>query len=133
MLWVFHLQTVKQFVKGTDIAVVILFDFSCTQKLHNHRKILLVLWCFVFQIEHQSQKQHTRRRIPERVLRLASFGRGRLEEIGHKPLHIVIAFQIDKGIVTMALVHIDKVKNTHLIAFLLQKTAYISDDFALWV
>ena len=33
----------------------------------------------------------------------------------------------------MAAVHIDKVKDTHLIAFLLQKTAHITDDFAFRV
>ena len=33
----------------------------------------------------------------------------------------------------MALVHIDKVKHTHFITFLLQKTAHITDDFSLWV
>ena len=33
----------------------------------------------------------------------------------------------------MAAVHIDKVEDTHLIAFLLQKTAYIPHDFTFWV
>ena len=66
-------------------------------------------------------------------MRLASFRRGRLKEIGYKPLHIVVVSQIDKGIVTMAAVHIDKVKHTHLIAFLFKQTADVTDNFALWV
>ena len=33
----------------------------------------------------------------------------------------------------MAPVHIDKVKHTHLIAFIFQQTANVTDDFALWV
>ena len=33
----------------------------------------------------------------------------------------------------MAAVHIDKVKHTHLIAFVFQQTADVTDDFALWV
>ena len=33
----------------------------------------------------------------------------------------------------MALVHIDKVEDTHLIAFLFQQTADVTDDFTLWV
>ena len=70
MLWVYHFQTVKQLVQRAYIAVIVLSDFACTEQLHNHREILLVWRCFIFQIEHQSQKQHTRRRIPERVLRL---------------------------------------------------------------
>ena len=33
----------------------------------------------------------------------------------------------------MAAVHIDKVKDTHLITFLFEQTANVTDDFALWV
>ena len=33
----------------------------------------------------------------------------------------------------MAAVHIDKVEHTHLIAFVFQQTADVTDDFALWV
>ena len=41
--------------------------------------------------------------------------------------------KIHKGVVTMAAVHIDKVKDTHLITFLFEQTANVTDDFALWV
>ena len=70
MLWVYRFQTVKQFVQRAYIAVVVLTDFACTKQLHNHREILLVGRSFVFEIKHQRKKQHTCRRIPERVLRL---------------------------------------------------------------
>ena len=133
MLWVYHFQTVKQFVQRAYIAVIVLTDFTRTKQLHYHREVLLIGRSFIFQIEHQRQKQHTCRRIPERVLRLASFRRGRLKEIGYKHLHIVIVSKIDKWVVTMAAVHIDKVKDTHLIASLFKQSAHISHDFTFRV
>ena len=33
----------------------------------------------------------------------------------------------------MAAVHIDKVKHTHLITFIFQQTADVTDNFAFWV
>ena len=50
-----------------DITVVWL---PKTPTWDNFRTAVVDVHLFIFQIEHQSQKQHTRRRIPERVLRL---------------------------------------------------------------
>jgi hypothetical protein len=56
-------------------------------------------------------QKHSRSLIPERVLCLTAFGRCVLKEVCGKTLNIVIAVQINKGVVAMALFHIDEVKN----------------------
>ena len=62
-------------------------------------------------------------------------GVGQHVEMAGFPHHALDSYlpKLVRVVVTMATVHIDKVKDTHLIAFLLQKTAHITDDFAFGV
>ena len=87
---------------------VLVIDFgTATTYDYVDREVLLVLRRFVMQIEHQRQKQHRRRLIPKRVLALTALRCGVLEQVCHKALNVVIIPQIDKGVIAMALVHID--------------------------
>ena len=90
MIGLSHLKPFKQLVQRGLIAVVLLPHFTGAKHLHDHREVLLVLRRFVVQIEDQRKQQHGGRRIPKRILCLTSLWRGGFEQIGHKPLHIVI-------------------------------------------
>ena len=56
--------------------------------------------------------------------------RGTLEKVSYKPLNIVVTAQVDKGVVTMALFHRDKVKNLNLIPLCFKQLSDIPDNFA---
>ena len=83
------------------------------------------------EIEHQGQKQHGRRRVPEGIVGLAALGGRALKEIGHQALHIVIIPEIDKGVITVAALHVQQIQHPHLVAFLLQEITGIPDQLAL--
>ena len=119
MLRVTHFQPFKQLVQRRHIFVVVLPYLSGAYHLHDHREVLLVLRRFVMQIEHQRQEQHRRRLIPKRVLALTALRRGVLKQVCHKALNVVVIPQIDKGVVAMALVHIDKVDHLDVVALCL--------------
>ena len=121
MVGVAHFQPFKEFIQRRGVFVHILSDISGTQHLHNHRKILFIGRRLVLQIENERQQQHTCRRVPKRVIGLTSFRRRTLEQVCYKPLHIVVVTEIHKRIVAMAFLHIQKIKHTHLIAFLFQQ------------
>ncbi len=133
MLWVYHFQTVKQLVQRAYIAVIVLSDFACTEQLHNHREILLVWRCFVFRIKYQARSSILAAVSQNGSCDCEPFGVVALNKICYQPLNIVVVPEIDKRVVTMAPVHIDKVKHTHLIAFIFQQTPDVTDDFTLWV
>ena len=117
MLRLPHFQTFKQFIQRGLIFVIVLMHFPRPQKFHYHREVLLFFRCLVFQIKDQRQKKHGRRRIPERIVALAPFRRGGFKQVGHKPLHIIVILQIDKGIVTIAFLHVDQIQHPDVIAF----------------
>ena len=73
------------------------------------------------EIKHQSQQTHLGRLVPEGGLWLGAFGRGVLKKVGHQPLDVVVAAQVDKGVVAVAFFHVDKVDDLDLIAFCFQK------------
>ena len=77
------------------------------------------------QIKYQRQQKHGCRRIPKGVLALGAFWRGTLEQVRHQPLHIVVIPEVDKGVITMAALHVQQIQHTHFIAFLLQQIARI--------
>ena len=92
----------------------ILPDFTGTDHFHDHGEVLLILRCFIVEVEHKGKKQHRCRLIPERLLGLASLGGGVLEQVGHKPLNIVVGFQIHKGVVAVTFLHVDKVNDLYI-------------------
>jgi hypothetical protein len=54
-----------------------------------------------------------------------------LKEICHQALDIVVALQIDKRVVTMALLHIDQIKHFDVIALFLKEVAGIPQKLTL--
>ena len=68
------------------------------------------------EIEHQGQQKHLRRLVPKGVLALAALGRGVLEQVCHQPLDVVVTAEIGERIVTMALLHVDKVQDLDVVA-----------------
>jgi hypothetical protein len=68
-------------------------------------------------VTNKSFQEHCRL-IPERVLRLTALWRRVLKEVCRESLNIIIALQIDKGIVAMALFHVDQVKNLDVVTVL---------------
>ena len=106
MVGVAHFEPFKEFVQRRGVFVHILPDISGTQLFHNHRKVLLVGRRFVFQIEDQRQQEHRRGGVPKGIVGLAAFRRGAFEQIGHKPLHIVVVPQVNKRVVAVAFLHV---------------------------
>ena len=52
---VFHLQALEQNIEGRLIILIILFDLTGPDHLHDHRKVLLIFRGFVVEIEDQSE------------------------------------------------------------------------------
>ena len=88
---------------------------------------------FIVQIEDQCQKQHGSSLVPEGILGLAALGRGIFEQVGDKPLDVVICFQIDKWIVAMAFLHVDQIQHLNVISLFLQEITAIPKHFAFRV
>ena len=128
-----HFQPFKQFVQRRGVFVAVLPHIRRTQHLHDHRKVLLVGRRFVFQIEDQRQQEHRCGGVPKRIVGLTAFRRGAFEQVGYKSLHIVIVPQVDKRIVAMAFLHVQKIQHTHLIALLPQQVSRAAQQLALRV
>ena len=128
-----HFQPLKQLVQRRSVFVAVLPHICRTQHLHDHRKVLLVGRRFVFQIENESQQEHRCGRVPKGIVGLAAFWRGAFEQIGHKPLHIVVVPQVDKRVVAVAFLHIQKIQHPHLIALLSQQVSRAAQQLALRV
>ena len=128
-----HLQPLKQLVQRRGVFVAVLPHIRRAQHLHDHREVLLVGRCFVFQIEDQRQQEHRCGRVPKGIVGLAAFRRGAFEQVGHKPLHIVVAPQVHKRVVAVAFLHIQKIQHPHLIALLPQQMSRTAQQFAFRV
>ena len=128
-----HFQPFKQLVQRRSVFVAVLPHIRRTQHLHDHRKILFVGRRFILQVENERQEQHTCRCVPKRVVGLAAFWRGAFEQIGHKPLHIVVVPQVDKRVVAVAFLHIQKIQHPHLIALLPQQMSRTAQQLAFRV
>ena len=56
-----------------------------------------------------------------------------LLQVGHKPLHIVVVPQVDKRVVAVAFLHIQKIQHPHLIALLPQQVPRTAQQLAFRV
>ena len=123
VIWICLLKIIEEIIQRTR-HVVVFIHITCPKHFHYHRKVLFIFRSFILQIEYQSQQKHLSGVIPECIRCLCILWRGRLEKIGHEPLHIVIISQIYKWIVAMALLHVYKVEYLYFITFF---TKEISD------
>lgn len=128
-----HFQPVKQLVQGGLVGVIVLPHLAGTEHFHDHGEIFLILRRFVPQVKHQRHEEHTGRRIPEGVVRLAPFRGGGFEQVRHHLLHIVVGFQIGKGIVAVAFLHVQKIHHLDLITHPFQQAAAVAQQLALTV
>ena len=128
-----HFQPFKQLVQRRGVFVAVLPHIRRTQHLHDHREVLLVGRRFVFQIENESQQEHRCSRVPKGIVGLTAFRRGAFEQVGHKPLHIVVVPQVHKRVVAVAFLHVQKIQHPHLIALLPQQVSRTAQQFALRV
>ena len=80
------------------------------------------------QIQHQCLKQCGFALLPEGIGGLGTFGCGVLYQIGNKTEHVFVIVDILEWIVAKRCVGIDEVKDTHLISFLFQQTACLSEQ-----
>lgn len=133
MFRVLCFQSLKQFIEHRLVLFVILFYIAGPYHFHDHREVLLIRWSFIMEVADKGFQKHRRSLIPEWVLRLTAFGRCVLKEICGKTLNIVITVQIHKRVITMALFHVDKVKNLYVIALFFQKISRIAEQFAFRV
>ena len=127
------LQLLEQDIQRRDVVFVILLDLAVADHIHDHGEVLFLLRRFVVQIEHQRQQEHRRCLIPERVLRLTALRRGVLEQVRYQPLNVVVVPQIDKGIVAMAFLHVDKVNHLDLIALCFEQRTGVSEQLTFRV
>ena len=104
--------------------------FAGPDHFHYHGEVLFILRRFIVQIEDQCQKQHGSRLIPEGILGLAALGRGVFEQVGDKPLDVIIRFEIDKRIVAMAFLHVDQIQHLNVVSLFLQEITAIPKHFA---
>ena len=119
MLRVLHFQPIKEFIQGGVEILHVLPDFTGPDHFHNHGEVLLFLRCFIMQIENKRQKQHGCSLVPEGVLGLTALGGRILEQIGDKPLDIIVRFEIDKRIVAMAFLHVDQIQHLDVVTLFL--------------
>ena len=128
-----HFQPVKQLVQGGLVGIIVLPYLPGAEHFHDHGEILLIFRRFVPQVKYQRHEEHTGRRIPERIVGLAPFRGGGFEQVRHHLLHIVVGFQIGKGIVAVAFLHVQKVHHLDLIAHPFQQAAAVTQQLALAV
>ena len=133
MLRVLRFQPFKELVKDRKIVLVVLFHIARSDHFHHHRKVLFIRWSLVVKVTNKSLQEHSRSLIPEGVLRLAALWRCVLKQVGCETLNVVVALQINKGVVAVALFHIDKVKNLDVVSVLFQEVPGIPEQFSLRV
>ncbi len=133
MLRVPHFQTVKEFIQRRLKLVVVLPDFPGPYHFHDHREVLFIGRGFIVEIEHQRQQEHLCRLIPKGVLALTALGRGVLEQVRHQPLDVVVAAEIDKRVVAVAFLHVDKVDHLNVVPLGFQQVPGVPQQFALGI
>ena len=129
----FHLQPVEQLVHRGLVLLVLLPHLRRPEQFHHHGEVLFLGQGFVLEVQYKGHEQHGGRCVPKRVAGLAVLGGGRLKQVGHQPLDVVVVPQVDKGVVAEALLHIEQIQHTDLIAFLLQQVAGIPEQLPLGV
>ncbi|CUN24757.1 Uncharacterised protein [Agathobacter rectalis] len=85
------------------------------------------------QIQHQCLKQCCLALLPERIGGLGTFGCGVLYQIGNETEYVFVIVDVLEWIVAKRCVGIDEVKDTHLISFLFQQTACLSEQLGFGV
>ena len=133
MLRISHFKPVEQLVQGRLKLLVVLPHLCRSDHLHDHREVLFIGWGLIVEIEHQRQEQHLRRLIPKGVLGLAALWRGVLKQVRHQTLNVIVTAQVDKGVVTMAFLHVDEVDHLNVIAFGFEEISGIPEQFPLGV
>ena len=108
-------------------------NLSRRKQLQYLAKGLLIRVCLGFYIKDECHQKHTRRCIPERVLRLTALGGCCLEQIRDKPLYIVVTLGIEKRIVAHGLLHVDEIKHPHFISLCFQQLSGVTQDLSLWI
>ena len=133
MLRIPHFQPFKENIQRGLVCLVVLPDFPGADHLHDHREVLLLRRGLVVQVEDERQQEHSCRLIPERVLALRALRCGVLEEVRHQTLDIVVAAQIHKRVVAMALLHIDEIQHLNVVPLGREKVSGITQKLTLRV
>ena len=74
-----------------------------------------------------------RRLIPKGVLALTALGRGVLEQIRDQTLDVVVAAEVDKRVIAVAFLHVDKVDHLNVVPLGFQQVAGVPQKFPLGV
>ena len=85
------------------------------------------------QVENQRQQKHGSCLVPKRILALRSLWRCVLKQVCYQALNIIVVTQINEGVITVALRHVDKVDYADIITFLLQQVSGVSQQLAFGV
>ena len=133
MFRVAHFQPLKQHIQRRLVGIILLPHLTGAQHFHDHRKVLLIGRRFVVEIVDQRRQQHSGRRVPKRVIGLAALGCGRLEQIRHQHLHLVVIGQIDEWVIAVTFLHVQQIQHPDLISGFLQQPSGIAKQLAFGV
>ena len=93
------------------------------QHAHDHREVLLVLWCFLKQHEDDRLQECGFGFGPKRIGLVAALWGGRLDQVIDQLQHVLFVAQIAERVVAVRLFQIHKVQNAHVVALLFEVTA----------
>ena len=133
MVGLFHFQPIKKLVHRGLVLLVLLPHLRRPEQLHHCGEVLFLGRGLVLEVQDKGHEQHGGRCVPKGVVGLAVLGGGGFKQVGHQTLDVVVVPQIDKGVVAEALLHIEQIQHTDLIAFLLQQVAGVPEQLPLGV
>ena len=133
MLGVFLLKFGEKDIQGRYIIIVILFDISGTDQIHNHREVLFIRWSLIEEVEDKCLKKHFGCLIPEGFRSMTALRCRVLDDVSGKTLNIIVTLQVHERVVTMASIQVNEIKDPHVITLVYQVLPASSQSSTFWV
>ena len=110
------LQCPEQHIQRTAVLLVLLPHIGKIHHVDHGLKVLLILWRFMDEVEHERGIQRNLSLFPEGVIAGGVTGRSVFDKIVDEGQHILFLPHIDEGIVAVGLFGVDEIEYPHFIA-----------------
>ena len=128
-----HLESLEQNIQRRFEVFVFFSDFGSRQHFHDHGKVLLVLRCFMDEVQNESLQQSRFGLSPEWVCALGAGRSGTLYEGLNQPQHVLVISHIGQRIIAERCVRAEQVEHPHLISSCNEGISGFAQDLGLWI
>ena len=127
------LQCPEQHIQRTAVLLVLLPHIGKIHHVNHGLKVLLILWRFVDEVEHERGVQRNLSLFPEGVVAGGVAGRSVLDEVVDEGQHIFFTVNVGKGVVSVGLAGVDQVEHPDFVALRRQQSACRAQQLAFGI